>query len=134
MENTKLKNKIAPWQERGRWYKIELHCELVSGSTYTFVIDSYDDIFSTSDTTGKIYLSVSTSNLIMKNNTGVQHSIPEIRRVVTGTDPNATTAAISSGVISAFLPNSTATTNISFGFTAAVANINKKFTMWFFID
>ena len=53
MQNDMLKNTIAPWQEKGRWY----HLRLISdGSTWTIDKDHTDDFLSSSSIQSSYYL------------------------------------------------------------------------------
>ena len=46
MQNDMLKNNIAPWQEKGRWYHGLWDC-----STHSFIADESDSVFSDGTTT-----------------------------------------------------------------------------------
>ena len=49
MENDVLKNKIAPWQEKGRWYHAVVEVE---NSEWILLKDESDAFFSTSELSG----------------------------------------------------------------------------------
>lgn len=60
MENDVLKNKIAPWQEKGRWY----HCKLNSdGSVWKILFNESDKFFSSSTIASTTYLVINTPSL-----------------------------------------------------------------------
>ena len=55
MQNDMLKNNIAPWQEKGRWYHIRVKSD---GTVWTILYDESDKFFASSVIASSVYLVV----------------------------------------------------------------------------
>lgn len=88
MENTKLKNEIAPILEKGRWYKAVFKVVNPSGTTYNWALDEdeSDPIYVTNAITpNSIQISNGSSNYMTITNrlgTGRTLNIRKIERFV----------------------------------------------------
>ena len=64
MENDVLRNKIAPWQEKGRWYKITAES---NGSVWTVVKNETDERLRESTIGSGYYIVLADNNLSAYN-------------------------------------------------------------------
>lgn len=60
MQNDVLKNEIAPWQEKGQWYKIELNSD---GAAWTIDVKNTDERLKNAVISSGYYVQLNDANL-----------------------------------------------------------------------
>ena len=83
MQNSRLKNKIVPWRNKGRWYTMVIYSKATTsgGSTYNWYLDEEksDNIFSSTNKPNTFTITNNTTNniSIISRFTGKRPSIIE---------------------------------------------------------
>lgn len=145
MENTTLRNKIVPWQGKGRWYKavIKTIATTSSGSTtYSWGLDAdkSDDIFSATSVTGKIqFVASGNTTATIYNRTGKSIRIKEVHKEIgecsSTQNLQALTVTNNQSLISNFMPNGSSQ-NFYLGLTASSStdSYGTKIIVYFFVE
>ena len=89
MQNSRLKNRILPWQERGRWYKFHVYGHAVtSGQTTTYTWEfvntssfKSDNFFGTGSINTIQFSTSGTTGINLKNNSGKALTIKDVKRI-----------------------------------------------------
>lgn len=145
MQNSILKNKILPWQGKGRWYKavIKTIATTSSGSTtYSWGLDTdkSDEIFSATSVAGKIqWLASNNTTASILNRTGKSIRIKEVHKEI-GEISNpqnlqALTVTNNQSLISNFMPNGSSQT-FYLGLTASSStdSYGTEIIVYFFVE
>lgn len=130
MQNKRLKNRILPWQEKGRWYKFHVYGKATtSGGTTTYTWEfvnssdyKSDNFFGTGSINILQFSTSGTTGINLKNNSGKALTVKDVKRIpVKYNTTSPTTLSPTAGAETHLIPPDR-TLTLPIGLTASSAN------------